>query len=67
MRSGCIASLSMKGCRCGRRRGAPTAIVVDAGGAFVSRAMDAGAYAHDIRVEFIRPGKPVNKAKIRNG
>jgi putative transposase len=41
------------------QRGAPTAITVDNGGEFVSRAMDAGAYAHDVRLEFIRPGKPV--------
>jgi len=40
----------------GRRR-APTAITVDNGGEFVSRAMDAWAYAHDVRLEFIRPGK----------
>ena len=38
------------------RRGAPTAITVDNGGEFVSPAMDAWAYAHDVRLEFIRPG-----------
>jgi putative transposase len=37
-----------------RRRGAPTAITVDNGGEFVSRAMDAWAYAHDVRLDFIR-------------
>jgi putative transposase len=49
-----------------RRRGAPTAITVDNGGEFVSRAMDAWAYAHDVRLEFIRPGKPVENAFIES-
>jgi putative transposase len=48
------------------RRGAPTAITVDNGGEFVSRAMDAWAYAHDVRLEFIRPGKPVENAFIES-
>jgi putative transposase len=47
-------------------RGAPTAITVDNGGEFVSRAMDAWAYAHDVRLEFIRPGKPVENAFIES-
>lgn len=49
-----------------RRRGAPTAITVDNGGEFVSRAMDAWAYAHDVRLKFIRPGKPVENAFIES-
>ena len=49
-----------------RHRGAPTAITVDNGGEFVSRAMDAWAYAHDVRLEFIRPGKPVENAFIES-
>ena len=49
-----------------RRRGAPTAITVDNGGEFVSRAMDAWAYAHDVRLEFIRPGRPVENAFIES-
>jgi putative transposase len=48
------------------RRGAPTAITVDNGGEFVSRAMEAWAYAHDVRLEFIRPGKPVENAFIES-
>ena len=48
------------------RRGAPTAITVDNGGEFVSRAMDAWAYAHDVRLEFIRPGRPVDNAFIES-
>jgi putative transposase len=49
-----------------RHRGAPTAITVDNGGEFVSRAMDVWAYAHDVRLEFIRPGKPVENAFIES-
>ncbi len=46
------------------RRGAPTAITVDNGSEFVSR--DAWAYAYDVRLEFIRPGKPVENAFIES-
>jgi putative transposase len=49
-----------------RRRSAPQAITVDNGGEFVSRAMDAWAYAHDVRLDFIRPGKPVENAFIES-
>ena len=45
---------------------APQAITVDNGGEFVSRAMDAWAYAHDVRLDFIRPGKPVENAFIES-
>jgi putative transposase len=48
----------------GRRT--PVSITVDNGGEFVSRAMDAWAYAHDVRLEFIRPGKPVENAFIES-
>jgi putative transposase len=47
-------------------RPAPEAITVDNGGEFVSRAMDAWAYAHDVRLDFIRPGKPVENAFIES-
>ena len=49
-----------------RRRPAPQAITVDNGSEFVSRAMDAWAYAHDVRLDFIRPGKPVENAFIES-
>jgi transposase InsO family protein len=49
-----------------QHRGAPTAITVDNGSEFVSRAMDAWAYAHEVRLEFIRPGKPVENAFIES-
>ena len=48
------------------QRGAPDAITVDNGSEFVSRAMDAWAYAHDVRLDFIRPGKPVENAFIES-
>jgi putative transposase len=49
-----------------QQRPAPTAITVDNGTEFVSRAMDAWAYAHHIRLDFIRPGKPVENAFIES-
>jgi putative transposase len=49
-----------------QQRPAPQAITVDYGGEFVSRAMDAWAYAHDVRLDFIRPGKPVENAYIES-
>ena len=49
-----------------QRRRAPQTITVDNGGEFVSRAMDAWAYAHDVRLDFIRPGKPVENAFIES-
>ena len=49
-----------------QQRPAPQAITVDNGGEFVSRAMDAWAYAHDVRLDFIRPGKPVENAFIES-
>jgi putative transposase len=48
------------------QRGAPASITVDNGSEFVSRAMDAWAYAHDVRLDFIRPGKPVENAFIES-
>jgi len=49
-----------------QQRTAPQAITVDKGGEFVSRAMDAWAYAHEVRLDFIRPGKPVENAFIES-
>jgi len=49
-----------------QQRTAPQAITVDNGGEFVSRAMDAWAYAHEVRLDFIRPGKPVENAFIES-
>ena len=41
-------------------------MTVDNGGEFVSRAMDVWADAHDVRPDFIRPGKPVENAFIES-
>jgi len=49
-----------------QQRPAPSAITVDNGGEFVSRAMDAWAYAHDVQLDFIRPGKPLENAYIES-
>jgi putative transposase len=49
-----------------RQRTAPRSITVDTGSEFVSRAMDLWAYANDVKLEFIRPGKPVENAFIES-
>jgi putative transposase len=49
-----------------QQRRSPQAITVDSGGEFVSRGMDAWAYAHNVRLDFIRPGKPVENAFIES-
>jgi putative transposase len=49
-----------------QRRPKPEAISVDNGTEFVSKAMDAWAYAHGVRLEFIRPGRPVENAFIES-
>jgi putative transposase len=45
-----------------RSVGAPERIAVDNGPEFVSKALDAWAYRHAIRLEFSRPGKPTDNA-----
>jgi putative transposase len=47
-----------------QRRATPAAISVDNGTEFVSKATDAWAYAHGVRLDFIRPGRPVENAFI---
>jgi putative transposase len=39
-------------------------ITVDNGSEFASKALDAWAYAHGVKLDFIRPGKPVENAVI---
>lgn len=46
------------------QRPTPQAISVDNGTEFVSKAMDAWAYGHDVRLDFIRPGRRVENAFI---
>jgi putative transposase len=43
-------------------RGLPENIVIDNGPEFVSNAMDEWAYVREVKLHFIRPGKPVDNA-----
>lgn len=47
-------------------RGKPRTIQVDNGAEFTSNHFDAWTYFHDITVDFIRPGKPVENAHIES-
>jgi len=47
-------------------RGLPESITVDNGAEFCSRAVDAWAYAHGVKLDFIRPGKPVENGYIES-
>ncbi len=40
-------------------RGYPKSITVDNGTEFCSRAVDAWAYHNQVKLDFIRPGRPV--------
>ena len=46
------------------RRDGPVSITVDHGPEFEGQALDVWAYQHDIRLAFIRPGKPVENAYV---
>jgi putative transposase len=48
------------------RRGAPELITCDNGTEFTSNHMDAWAYSRGVRLDFIRPGKPVENAFIES-
>lgn len=52
--------------RIARKRGYPEAITIDNGTEFSSRAMEAWAYEHGVKLDFIRPGKPVENAFIES-
>ena len=47
-------------------RGLPSVIVTDNGSEFTSRAFDAWAYAREIKIDYIQPGKPVQNAFIES-
>ena len=47
-------------------RGYPESITVDNGSEFCSRIMDAWAYEHGVKLDFIRPGKPVENGFIES-
>ncbi len=48
------------------KRGYPESITVDNGSEFCSRVMDAWAYRHGVKLDFIRPGKPVENGYIES-
>lgn len=48
------------------RRGYSKSITVDNGSEFCSRVMDAWAYRHGVKLDFIRPGKPVENGYIES-
>jgi putative transposase len=47
-------------------RGAPESITVDNGSEFASLTMDRWAHANNVRLDFIRPGKPVENGYIES-
>lgn len=47
-------------------RSLPEIITIDNGPEFAGRAMDAWAYQHAVKLNFIRPGKPVENAYIES-
>ena len=47
-------------------RGTPESITADNGSEFAGRAMDAWTYQYGVRLEFIRPGKPVDNGYIES-
>jgi len=47
-------------------RGLPAMITVDNGPEFTSRALDAWAYARGVKLQFSRPGKPVDNAYVES-
>jgi putative transposase len=52
--------------RIARQRGYPDSIRVDNGSEFYSRAMDRWAHWHGVKLEFIRPGKPIENGYIES-
>lgn len=52
--------------RVASRSGYPQMITVDNGSEFTSKALDAWAYEHGVKLDFIRPGKPVENAVIES-
>jgi putative transposase len=50
----------------GRAHGLPTAITVDHGTEFTSKVLDEWCYHNGVRLDFIRPGKPVENGMIES-
>jgi putative transposase len=47
-------------------RGLPQTIKVDNGSEFISKVMDRWAYEHGVELDFSRPGRPIDNAKIES-
>jgi len=47
-------------------RGKPTTIKTDNGSEFISKAMDRWAYEYGVELDFSRPGKPTDNAKVES-
>ena len=47
-------------------RGKPRTIKVDNGSEFISKVMDHWAYEHGVELDFSRPGKPTDNAKVES-
>lgn len=52
--------------RIGFSRGFPRSIVMDNGPEFTGRALDAWAFGKGIKLDYIRPGKPVENAFVES-
>lgn len=52
--------------RVAKRTGYPHMITVDNGSEFTSKALDAWAHEHGVKLAFIRPGKPIENAVIES-
>lgn len=52
--------------RLAESRGIPQAITVDNGPEFISKVLDEWAYRHGVKLDFIRPGKPVENAYVES-
>jgi len=48
------------------QRGYPQSITVNNGSEFTSRVMDSWAYQHQVRLDYIRPGKPTENGYIES-
>ena len=47
-------------------RGVPCTVNVDNGLAFISKAMDRWAYENSVKLDFSRPGRPIDNAKVES-
>ena len=52
--------------RVAKQQGYPKMTTVDNGSEFASKALNAWAYAHSVKLDFIRPGKPIENAVIES-